>query len=61
MIKNHSIQYSIQKQNQIIHSKNLFIQKKSKIIHSKNLFIQIGKSYSKLEVKYAKVKYEKLS
>ena len=35
--------------------------KKSKIIHSKNLFIQIGKSYSKLEVKYVKVKYEKLS
>jgi len=36
-------------------SKNLFIQKPDKIIHSKNLFIQIGKSYSKLEVKYAKV------
>ena len=61
MLKNHSIQYSIQKENHIIHSKNLFIQKKSKIIHSKNLFIQIGKSYSKLEVKYVKVKYEKLS
>ena len=75
MLKNHSIQYSIQKENQIIHSKNLFIQKqyriihsknlfiqkKSKIIHSKNLFIQIGNSYSKLEVKYVKVKYEKLS
>ena len=69
MIKNHSIQYSIQKLNliihsknlfiqklnQIIHSKNLFIQKQDQIIHSKNLFIQIGKSYSKLEVKYAKV------
>ena len=38
-----------------IHSKNLFIKKKSQIIHSKNLFIQIGKSHSKLEVKYAKV------
>ena len=25
------------------------------------LFIQIGKGYSKLEVKYVKVKYEKLS
>ena len=41
MINNHSIQYSIQKQD--------------KIIHSQNLFIQIGKSYSIIEVKYAKV------
>ena len=40
MIKNHSIQYSIQKLNLIIHSKNLFIQKLNQIIHSKNLFIQ---------------------
>ena len=40
MIKNHSIQYSIQKQDQIIHSKNLFIQKKSQIIHSNKIFIQ---------------------
>ena len=60
-IKNHSIQYSIQKEKQIIHSKNLFIKIKSRIIHAKNLFIQIGKSYSKREVKYAKVKHEKLS
>ena len=34
------IQYSFQKQNLIIHSKNLFIQKLNQIIHSKNLFIQ---------------------
>ena len=39
-MKNHSIQYSIQKQNQNIHSKNLFIQNLNQIIHSKNLFIQ---------------------
>ena len=39
-MKNHSIQYSIQKQNQNIHSKNLFIQNINQIIHSKNLFIQ---------------------
>ena len=43
-LKNHSIQFSIQKQNQIIHSKNLFIQKNSK------LFIQMKYSFKwKLE------------
>ena len=41
MLKNHSIQYSIQKQDQIIHSNNLSIQKKSQIIHSNKIFIQI--------------------
>jgi len=39
-MKKRSIHYSIQKQNLIIHSKNLFIQKLNQIIHSQNLFIQ---------------------
>jgi len=44
MIKNHSIQYSIQKLNLIIHSKNLFIQKLNQIIHSKNYSFKMDKT-----------------
>ena len=42
--KNHSIQYSIQKLNLIIHSKNLFIQKLNQIIHSKNYSFKMDKT-----------------
>ena len=42
-IKNHSIQYWIQKLNLIIHSKNLFIQKLNLIIHSKKYSFKLDK------------------
>ena len=38
------IQYSFQKQNLIIHSKNLFIQKLNQIIHSKNYSLKMDKT-----------------
>ena len=40
------LQYRIQKQDQIIHLKNLFIQKKFKIIHSNKIFIQVKNGLS---------------